>query len=142
MGLQINNYNSRLGFDTAKQLLMENGLDPTRAVLSQSVIRSEVVMSTTVTNYHLPILSNDTQNGANTNTSILLDLQDVFLVSQIGLFVAAPSSATSTEFELFAYGAPSVFTTSTSAKAICACWNTAPWPGRWSAPTESGRRSP
>ena len=38
---------ARLAFDNAKAMLADRGYDPNAAVLSQSVIRTEVAMSTT-----------------------------------------------------------------------------------------------
>ena len=123
MGTQINNYNARLGFDTAKDILLANGLDPQRAVLSQSVIRSEVAMSLTLANYHVPILNNDTQNGAQFNTEIRLDLQDVFVVSQLGLFVAKPSSAADAGFEIFPYPTLKQFSTAGTSAALLGAYS-------------------
>lgn len=101
---------SRLAFEKAKEAVKAAGYSLGTAVLSQSYLRSEVVLSTTQTLYTFPILINDNTAGAATNTSRLLNLQDAFYVSELALFVAAPSSATDTTFQLCTYPNTTQFT--------------------------------
>jgi hypothetical protein len=78
---------ARQVFDNARRLVDAAGLSTQATVLSQSYLRSESLLSTSTTNYHMPILINDNQNGATSsfNTSQLLNLQDAFVVS--GIFI-------------------------------------------------------
>lgn len=122
MSLQINTANASLSYDRSKMLLtqvlgLKNGINDN--LLVQHTLRSEVALNTTSTAFHLPILTNDQQNGTNTYlTENRLQLQDIFVVNQIGFFVAAPASATDTAFKLSTFGDVQIFTTSGAAAAI------------------------
>jgi hypothetical protein len=105
-----NTVGARLAFEKAKAAVSNAGFSLGTAVLSQSYLRSEVVLSTTQTLYQFPILINDNSAGAATNTSRLLNLQDAFYVSELALFFAAPSSATDTTFQLCTYPNATQFT--------------------------------
>ena len=105
-----NGITARLAFDKAKEAVRAAGYSLGTAVLSQSYLRSEVILSTTQTLYQFPILINDNTAGAATNTSRLLNLQDAFYVSELALFVAAPSSATDTTYQLCTYPNSTQFT--------------------------------
>jgi hypothetical protein len=100
---------SRLVFENAKSFIQSQGFDASQAVLTQSYIRSEVDLSATVTNYHVPVLINDQTNGAAFNTERRVQLQDIHVVSSIGIFVASPGSSTATAFPLLTY--PAIGTT-------------------------------
>jgi len=108
---------ARQVFDNARNVVSAAGLNASQAVLSQSYLRSEALVSTTVTNYHMPILVNDNQNGANTsfNTSQLLALQDAFVVSGIFIGFGNPSSNTDATFTPRTY--PSAINCGTQAAA-------------------------
>lgn len=105
-------------FDNAKALLQQNGYNVAAAKLTQSVIRSEVAMTTGSTRFHFPILINDSQNGNAFSTEKRLQLQDVFIVSAQVLAVCKPSSATDGGFDLFTYPNLTVFSTANTAAAI------------------------
>jgi len=93
----------RLVFENAKSFIQSQGFDASQAVLTQSYIRSEVALSTSVTNYHLPVVINDQTNGAAFNTERRAQLQDIHVVSSIGVFVASPGSSTATAFPVLTY---------------------------------------
>ena len=116
-------HGQRLIFDNAKNLINNAGLSVGQAVLSQSYIRSEVAMSTSTTSYQIPILVNST--GANTNfaTNQLLQLQDAFVVSSIGVFVSIPASSTTTAFRLYTYPNTTAFSTAGAATALYNLYN-------------------
>ena len=105
-------------FDNAKLLLQQNGYNVGQAKLTQSQIRSEVLMTTGSTRLHFPVLINDSQNGNAFSTEKRLQLQDVFIVSAMALAVAKPASATDGGFDLFTYSNLSVFTTANVPAAI------------------------
>lgn len=102
----------RLIFENAKDLLNENGVDPNTAILTQSYLRLEQLMTTTQTNILFPILSN--QGGANAgapfNSERRLQLQDSFVCSEVGVFLFPAASATDTTKHLYSYPSFFVFT--------------------------------
>ena len=105
-----NQIGSRLVFENAKNFIQSQGFDTSQAVLTQSYVRSEVAMSSTASNYHLPIVINDAVNGNAFATEKRVQLQDVHVVSEMGIFVAAPTSATDVSFPLFTYPSLTSFT--------------------------------
>jgi len=116
-------HGQRLIFDNARNLVQNAGFSAGQAVLSQSYLRSEVAMSTSTTSYQIPVLVNST--GANTNypTNQLLNLQDAFVVSSIGVFVSAPAASTTTAFPLFTYPNAVTFSTAGAAAALYNLYN-------------------
>jgi hypothetical protein len=109
-------HGQRLAFDNSKQLIVNAGLNPNSAVLSQSYLRSEVSMSTSTTSYTIPILVNS--GSSSFPTTNLLNLQDAFIVNQIGIFTCIPASATTTAFPLYTYPNALAYTTSGAATAL------------------------
>lgn len=103
---------SRVVFENAKAFAADQGYIVSQAVCTQSYVRSEVAMSTTNTNYRIPVLANDTAAGSPFNTELRLALQDVMVVNEIGIFIAAPSSATDATYLLYTNGNAGVFSTS------------------------------
>ena len=116
-------HGQRLIFDNAKNLVNNAGFSAGQAVLSQSYIRSEVAMSTTTTSYQIPILVNSVGAGTNFATNNLLNLQDAFVVSSIGVFVASPAASTTTAFKLYTYPSAVDITTSGAAAALYNLYN-------------------
>ena len=118
-------HGARLVFDNAKQLVSNAGFSVGQAVLSQSYIRSEVAMSTSTTQYTIPILVNSANQAGGTNfaTNNLLNLQDAFVVSEIGIFTAIPAASTTTAFPLYTYPNASAYTTSGAAAALYNLYN-------------------
>jgi len=116
-------HGARLVFDNAKNLVNNAGFSAGQAVLSQSYIRSEVAMSTTTTSYQIPILVNSVGAGTNFATNNLLNLQDAFVVSSIGVFVAIPAASTTTAFKLYTYPSPVDISTAGAAAALYNLYN-------------------
>ena len=116
-------HGQRLIFDNAKALVNNAGFSAGQAVLSQSYIRSEVAMSTSTTSYQIPILVNSVGASSNFATNNLLNLQDAFVVSSIGVFVSIPAASTTTAFPLYTYPNASAFTTSGAAAALYNLYN-------------------
>lgn len=114
---------TRLAFEKAKKGIEAAGFGLNRAVLSQSYLRSELALSTSKTSYQFPILINDNSSGTITNTSFLLNLQDAFYISAIGVFFAKPSSSTDTTFQLCTYPNASIFSTSNTASSLYSFYN-------------------
>lgn len=118
-------HGARLVFENAKSLVQNAGFNVNQAVLSQSYIRTEVAMSTSTTQYTLPILVNSANQAGGTtfSTMNLLNLQDAFVVSQIGIFTAIPASSSTTAFPLYTYPNASAYTTTGAAAALYNLYN-------------------
>jgi len=68
----------------------------------------EVAIAVSATSYKFDVLVNESINGS-INTQQKLNLQDAFVVNQIGFFLAVPTSSTDTTFRLLTY--PAIGTT-------------------------------
>lgn len=116
---------TRLAYEKAKQAINNAGFTAGQAVLSQSYLRLEVALSTTITNYQFPVLTNDVSSSNTTsfNTEQRLNLQDAFVCSSIGLFFCKPSSSTATNFQLVSYPNASIFSTANTATSLFSWYN-------------------
>ena len=103
---------SRMVFENAKALVRSLGYGVDQAVLTQSYLRSEVALSTSIANYHIPVLVNDTQNGSVRVNEKRLNLQDIFVTSEISVQIGV-GAGTSTKAPLYTYPNGVVFTSST-----------------------------
>ena len=89
------------------------------AIVVQNTLRSEIILDATSTSYQVPVLQNSQFAGtAATKTSNLLSLQDLQVVTEIGVFVAKPSGLADGGFQIFPYAPLKVFTTANTAAAI------------------------
>jgi len=113
---------SRLVYQNAKAIMIKNGFDPRNAVLSQSYLRTEVALNTTQTQYRFPIVINDNFVSV-TNTSVLLNLQDVFITSAIRMTFGSPSSSTASNFPLSTYPDATIFTGANVASSLYQFYN-------------------
>lgn len=117
-GFFVSGSNSRASYRVATQALERAGLSAQRAKLTQSYLRFEALMSTSVTQYNLAVLVNQASTGASGSsfpTENKLNLQDSFIASEIGVFIGKPSSASDATYKLFSYPDPGTFTTSATA---------------------------
>jgi hypothetical protein len=103
---------SRMVFENAKALVRSLGYGVDQAVLTQSYLRSEVALSTSIANYHIPVLVNDTQNGSVRVNEKRLNLQDIFVASEISVQIGV-GAGTSTKAPLYTYPNGVVFTSAT-----------------------------
>jgi hypothetical protein len=94
----------RLVFQNSKNAIKRAGLNPASAVLSQSYLRFEVPLAVGTTTYTFDTLVNENTNP-NFVTQSKLNLQDAFVTSAIGFFLAVPASSATTEtaFPLYSY---------------------------------------
>lgn len=108
----------RLVFQNSKNAIKRAGLNPASAVLSQSYLRFEVPLSTSTTTYTFDTLVNENTNP-NYVTQNKLNLQDAFVVSGIGFFLAVPASSATTEtaFPLYSYPNQVAFASATDVDA-------------------------
>jgi hypothetical protein len=95
----INSISARLTFENARSFVQSQGYDVSQAVLTQSYVRSEVAISSSVTNYRLPIVITDNSSTI-FNT---INLQDIHVVSSLFIGLACPSSSTDTAFKVLSY---------------------------------------
>jgi hypothetical protein len=102
----------RMVFENAKALVRGLGYSVDQAVLTQSYLRSEVALSTSIASYHLPVLVNDTQNGAVRVNEKRLNLQDIFVASEIAVLIGVGAS-TNTAAALYTYPNGVIFTSAT-----------------------------
>jgi hypothetical protein len=103
---------SRMVFENAKTLVRSLGYSVEHAKLTQSYLRSEVALSTSIANYHIPVLVNDTQNGASRVNEKRLNLQDIFITTEIAVLIGV-GAATNTKAQLYTYPNGTIFTTAT-----------------------------
>jgi hypothetical protein len=103
---------SRMVFENAKTLVRSLGYSVEHAKLTQSYLRSEVALSTSIANYHIPVLVNDTQNGASRTNEKRLNLQDIFITTEIAVLIGV-GSATATAAKLYTYPNSTVFSAAT-----------------------------
>ena len=119
MASQLGN---RLVYQQASAAIRRAGLNPGTSVLSQSYLRMEAALSTSTSTYQFDVTVNDTFNTSWV-TAQKLGLQDSFVVSELGVFVANPSSSTATDFRLFTYDNTIVFTGASVANGIRTVYN-------------------
>jgi hypothetical protein len=112
---------SRMVFENAKSLVRGLGYSVDQAKLTQSYLRSEVALSTSIANYHIPVLVNDTQNGASRVNERRLNLQDVFILSELAVYIGV-GAGTNTAAKLYSYPNQTAFT-STSEDDLWSIYN-------------------
>jgi hypothetical protein len=100
---------SRMVFENAKTLVRSLGYSVEHAKLTQSYLRSEVALSTSVANYHIPVLVNDTQNGSTRVNEKRLNLQDIFVTTELAVLIGV-GAGTSTAAKLYSYPNQTAFT--------------------------------
>jgi len=111
----------RMVFENAKALVRGLGYSVDQAVLTQSYLRSEVALSTSIANNHLPVVVNDTQNGAVRVNEKRLNLQDIFVTSELAVLIGI-GAGTSTKAKLYTYANSTDFT-STSDDDLWSIYN-------------------
>jgi hypothetical protein len=108
----------RLAFQNASNAVKRAGQSPANAVLSQSYLRLETGLVAGNTQYKFDVLVNENTQTTNFNTQLKLNLQDSFIVSQIGFFICAPSSATDASYRLLTYPNKTAFGNPTALNTI------------------------
>lgn len=108
-GMVINNMNSDFVFQQAKRLVeqflnLPAGQTVNDQMITQATLRSEVLLNTTQTTFHIPVNQNDSVTGSNQYiTEKRLGIQDLFVVTSIMVGVAKPSSTTDGLFRVYNY---------------------------------------
>jgi hypothetical protein len=119
-----NNLDQRLVFENARRVAQEQGYNLSQAICTQGFIRSEMAMSTSLTQYNVPILVNAQQQNGSVARILAnpLQLQDLFYVSEvfIGWTVAA---GTDVNGKLYTYPNITAATSSAIATALQTLYN-------------------
>jgi len=122
--MAMDNMNARLIYENAKQLLLRNGKNPETAILSQSYIRSEILIDANTAQYQVQSIVNQPNNsGVIYPTEKRLALQDWFITSSIGIFLGVPASATDNKWRLYAFPSTNVFSAANTAAAAYTLYN-------------------
>ena len=101
---------SRLVFENSKTLINQLGYNTDHAVLTQSYLRGEVLLNTTNASYQVPLLVNTATNTNNTVRTKLLNLQDLFIVSNISIFLVSGAASNGAAIN-YTYPNPTAFPT-------------------------------
>lgn len=105
---------SRMDFDVAVELFAKAFRKSKEQVvkdfrLTQSRLRLEQPITTTSTLLSFPVLSNIQNQAQQFNTEVRLNLQDSFIPTRIGIYVAKPTGTADATFKLQSYMNPFVF---------------------------------
>jgi hypothetical protein len=112
---------ARMTFENSKALVRSLGYSVEHAKITQSYLRSEVALSTSSANYHIPVLVNDTQNGAVRINERRLNLQDIFVTTEWAVLFGV-GTASDTKAKLYSYPNQTAFT-STSDDDLWSLYN-------------------
>jgi hypothetical protein len=116
---QQSTVNARFVYENALKICAEFNISVTNAILTMSDLILEQALSTTLTQYTFPVLSNDNgPSGTRFNTEQRLNQQDVFIASSWGVFLEAPSSTVDATFIVHTYPNPVAFPTGTAALEV------------------------
>jgi len=116
--------NQRLVYRNAVKSMINAGVDPRQAILSQSYLRLERTLQTTVTNYQFGITVNDSPAGSTiTSTENRLNLQDSFFVGSISMFTSLTTNSTDSNMVLDSYPNATKYSTSGAAAALYNLYN-------------------
>lgn len=118
----MNNISARMIYDNAKAALLANGVDAQKAKCTQSFLRLELALQAGKTSYQFQLLSNQTMQGIFA-TELRLNMQDSFVVSSLGFFLAVPASATDAAFRLLTRASADKFATAGAAAAAEVLYN-------------------
>lgn len=111
MPLKLSVMDMRLIYKEAVEICRNANVDPVKAGLTDSTLRTEQQLSITKSQYTFAILVND--NGpANTsfNTEVRLNQQDSFICYGANFYIGEPASAVDTTWIDYTYPSPTVFT--------------------------------
>jgi hypothetical protein len=121
---QQSTVNARFVYENALKVCAEFNINVANAVLTMSDIILEQALSTTLTQYTFPVLSNDNgPSGTRFNTEQRLQQQDVFIASSWGVFLEEPTSASDASYILHTYPNPVAFSTTGEAAALEVIYN-------------------
>lgn len=116
--------NARLVYKNALRAMVNAGVNPQQAILSQSYLRLERQLTTAATSYQFGVLVNDQPagQGAVRPTEQRLNLQDAFYVGNVSFYLTT-GAATDTALDLKTYNDRFVFTGAGVATQLLNVWN-------------------
>lgn len=118
-GNKFDHLSMRLVYEKGAQVMKEAGCDVTTAKGTISSLRFEQALATTSATYTFGVTNVDNgPAGTRFNTEFRLNQQDAFLVSEIALYLAAPSSATDATYVDCTYPSPAIFATGSAALGV------------------------
>ena len=109
--------------NSAGQLMFPTQKDLDRQTIVQHTLRSEVKLSATATQFTIPVTVQNNLAGGTFPTENRLAINDIFVVVDFNVSVANPASDADTDFRIFNYGSPTVFTTANTSKGVNAMYN-------------------
>jgi len=120
--MSVSTAGERLIFHNAKQILMANGIDPTRTINTQSYLRLEVLASISQNIFTFQVIQGSNQFA----TENRLVLQDSFLVSSAAAFWYIPTASGTpgpSNAPLLSWPNPNLFTVANSAAQAESLYN-------------------
>jgi hypothetical protein len=117
--------NQRLVYRNAVKSMINAGVDPRQAILSQSYLRLERNLSSSITNYQFGVTVNDAPAGTSIKaTENRLNLQDSFFVGSISMFTTlSGSNGTNTNLILDSYPNKTKYSSSGASDALYNLYN-------------------
>lgn len=115
-----NTAGQRLIYANAVNRLVQQGVNPAAAVLTQSYLRLEVAATTQQNQFTFSTLQNQQQQN---NTEQRLTLQDAFVVGECGVFWFIPTSSTGSNSPLISWPNANTFTTANAASSAESLYN-------------------
>lgn len=114
MGNRKDQMSARLVYKNALDIVTQANLNPSQVNLTQSALRSEILLATNQTHYQFGISVTDPgQNNGNVfPTEVRLGQQNSFIVSEFFLYIFEPSSATDCTYNDYTWPNPTVFSVS------------------------------
>lgn len=119
----VNNVTQRLVYENARAAVMRafgQNYNEASIRMTQSYLRLEQAIQQGKTQYNFPVQVNQ---GSVFNTEKRLNLQDTFVISEVGIYLAKPSGPTDAAFKLNTFADPQVFTTAGAAAAMEVIYN-------------------
>lgn len=116
--LGMNTQAARMVYENSQRALLKAfpGMDIAKFKCTQSFLRLELALSTSITRYQFQILNQT--SGSQFNTEQRLNLQDSFVVSSLAVLLGKPSSSTDTTFELDTYANATKYTNAAAMNAV------------------------
>ncbi|MCL6528423.1 MAG: hypothetical protein K6T57_16325 [Thermaceae bacterium] len=108
-------------YEKAKEIFAQQGVDASRAILTQSKLRAERQLNTSTNQYTFSFLQQD--GVPSFATEVKLNQAYAALVYGLGFFLAEPASASDTAFPLYTFPDPGVFTGTGEADALEQVYN-------------------
>ena len=116
-------FDARSIYDNAVALMLANDLNITHARLTQSFLRTEILCATSATQFTVPLVVTNNSNTTIRQSEKRLNLQDLFVMSELFIGTLIAPSATGTTNKLYTYEAPAAFTTANASTSLLQLYN-------------------